>query len=154
MPKGHPNAIGQPSEQTKRLVEALRDIEDRLAEERRKDRARASLLAFAQKHGLAASDFREAAKLLAAREVGGGPVVSAKASKVAAGRAIRSAREAKGMTMSELLAKVGAKGTGTVGLWERGAPPKSPKYRKALIRVLDLPKDVFENPPKPNGVAT
>ena len=148
MPTGIPKAkmVGAQSEQTRRLIEALQDIEDRLAAERRKDSARLKLLAFAKKHDLSAADLRAAATLLGAREKGTDPVMSTNftsAKRKAMGRKLREARKAKGIASTKLGALVGAKSSGAVSQWEKGTPPGSEKYRAGLIKHLDLPKDFF-----------
>jgi hypothetical protein len=147
---------GPASSQTARLIEALNDIEERLAIERAKDKARAALLAFAQKHALSAGDLRDAAKLLGARETGGAPVVShhlAKAKRSALGRKLREARNAKGLQAVQLGKMIGAKGTAAVAQWEGGMIPTMPKYREGLIKHLGLPKDFFAEigPGRANG---
>jgi len=137
---------GSPSEQTQRLLAALHDIEDRLAVERAKDKARSALVAFANKHDLSAADLRDVAKLIGAREKGDVPVVShniGKAKRAALGRKLRQAREAKGLSGLALVKLVGAKGTGSASQWERGMLPGLPKYRDGLIKHLELPKDFF-----------
>lgn len=137
---------GPASSQTERLIEALQDIEERLAVEKRKDKARAMLLTYAAKYDLTAGDLREAAKLLGARETGGAPVTSlhvAKSKRLALGRKLKEAREAKGLMATELGKIIGAKGTAAVAQWERGQLPSLPKYRDGLIKQLGLPKDFF-----------
>jgi hypothetical protein len=139
-------------------MEALQDIEDRLAEERRKDRARLLLVRFVENHGLTAADLREAAKRVAAREVGDEPVTSknfGKAKARALGRKIREAREAKELTGLGLGKLLGAKGTSAVAMWERGMLPTMQKYRDGLIKHLNLPKDFFAEagPPTMRGAA-
>src|SRR5262245_18173654 len=143
MPTGIPKHKEQPSEQTQRLIEALQDIENRLAEERRKDRARVMLAAFVAKHGLTAADLREVAKRIAAREVGSAAVTSKNAAALARGRKLHDARIAKGLTHREVARRVGVPGNGAVSNWERGKYPRTPKYCAGLIKVLDLPKDFF-----------
>jgi hypothetical protein len=81
-PRGTALKSGPASSQTQRLIEALQEIEERLAIEKRKDKARAMVLASARKYGLTASDLREVAKLLGARETGDAPVVSHHVGKV------------------------------------------------------------------------
>lgn len=156
MPKGIPNVprVGA-SEQTQRLLEAMREIEGRLAEMRRRDKARASLVAFARKHGLDAADLREAAKLVGAREVGSHPVLSNNVSdKRARGAKLRAAREAKGLSGAEAGRKVGGSHT-SFHQWENGGEPRDAKTRSAVVKLLDLPKDFFDKPKsKANGVAT
>lgn len=153
---GYTLKAGPASSQTQRLIEALNDIEERLAIERAKDKARAALLTFANKHGLSAGDLRDAAKLLGARETGSAPVVShhlAKAKRSALGRKLREARVAKGLQATQLGKMIGAKGTAAVAQWERGMIPTLPKYREGLIKHLGLPKDIFVDIPsrKMNG---
>ena len=147
---------GPASTQTQRLLEALNDIEERLAVEKAKDKARAALVGFAQKHGLSAGDLRDAAKLLGAREVGDAPVLSpnlGRAKKLALGRRIKEARVAKGLQAVQLGKLIGAKGTAAVAQWEGGMVPSLPKYRAALIKHLDLPKDFFAEVPGRQKVA-
>jgi hypothetical protein len=152
---GYTLKAGPASTQTQRLVEALQEIEERLAVERAKDKARAGLLAFAHKYGLTAGDLRDAAKLLGAREVGDAPVFSpnlGKAKRAALGRKIREARVAKGLQAVQLGKMIGAKGTAAVAQWEGGMIPTIPKYRAGLIKHLGLPKDFFaEVPGRLNG---
>jgi hypothetical protein len=155
---GYTLKAGPASNQTQRLLEALAEIEERLAVERRKDKARAALLTFANRHLLTASDLRDAAKLLGAREVGGAPVFSpnlGKAKRAALGRKIREARVAKGLQAVQLGKMIGAKGTAAVAQWEGGMMPSLPKYRDGLIKHLGLPKDFFAEigPGRSNGVA-
>jgi DNA-binding transcriptional regulator YiaG len=148
MPKGIP--ASKPSEQTQRLLEALADIEERLAAERRKDQARVLLVRFVERHGLTAADLREAAKNVAAREVGDAPVLSShlgRAKRIAFGREIRKARQAKGFSGTQLGKMVGAKSSGAVAMWERGGLPTMSKYRAGLIKHLELPKDFFAEVP-------
>lgn len=138
---------GSPSEQTQRLLQALQDIEDRLQVERAKDRARAGILAFAAKHDLSASDLRDAARIIGARETGDEPAIAkgfGKAKRMAVGKKLRDARIAKGINGAALGKLVGAKGTAAVAQWERGMLPSLPKYRAALIKHLDLPKNFFD----------
>jgi hypothetical protein len=152
---GHTLPAGPASEQTQRLIAALQEIEDRLAVEKRKDKARAMLLTFAQKYDLTAADLREAARLVGAREKGDAPVVShniGKAKRKALGQKIREARVAKGLAGTELGKMVGAKGTAAVAQWEKGMLPTLPKYRAGLVKTLDLPKDFFDEL-KTNGAA-
>jgi hypothetical protein len=158
MPKGVPkNGKRQPrlgatlpsgpaSSQTQALIDHLQEIEERLAISRAKDKARAGLVAYAHKYGLTASDLRDAAKLVGAREVGDAPVFSpnlGKAKRLALGRKIREARVAKGLQAVQLGKLIGAKGTAAVAQWEGGMVPSLPKYRDGLIKHLDLPKDFF-----------
>lgn len=155
MPKGIPKIprVG-PSEETQRLLDAMAEIEGRLAEMRRKDKARGALVAFAHKHGLAASDLREAAKLVGAREVGDHPVLSNNAPaafKLARGQRLKAAREAKGLSGLAAGRKVGA-GHSSFHQWEKTGGPRNPKTRAAIAKLLDLPKD-FWDAPKANGVA-
>jgi hypothetical protein len=148
MPKGIP--ASKPSEQTQRLLEALADIEERLASERRKDQARVLLVRFVERHGLTAADLREAARSVAAREVGDAPVLSShlgRAKRLALGREIRKARVAKGIAGTQLGKMIGAKSSGAVAMWERGGLPSMSKYRDGLIKHLDLPKDFFAEMP-------
>lgn len=155
MPRGIPNKVQNVSEQTQRLIDTLQELEARLAAERRKDKARAMLVNFALKHDLIAADLREAARLLSAREKGDAPAQSKNFSAAKAGqmgKAIKQAREAKGLSNSELVRRIGAKGTGAVSAWENGMVPRSPKYRAALIKHLDLPKDFFADLPPSSGV--
>jgi len=145
-PPGSTLPAGPASTQTQRLIEALQEIEERLAVERAKDKARAALVTFCHKHGLSAGDLRDAAKQLGAREVGGAPVFSpnlAKAKRLALGRKIREARVAKGLQAVQLGKLIGAKGTAAVAQWEGGMVPSLPKYRDGLIKHLGLPKDFF-----------
>lgn len=150
MPRGIPKAprFG-PSEQTMRLAEALQDIENRLAEERRKDKARALLVTFAEKHGLSASDLREAAKRIAAREVADGPATSDRAAALAIGQKLKAARINAGLGTGEVGRKVGAKSSGSVSQWEKGATMPGPKFRTKLDKLLDLPRDFWKA--APNG---
>lgn len=145
---------GTASEQTQRLMEALADIEHRLQVEKTKDKARSALLAYAEKYGLTAADFREVAKLIGAREVGDKPVTSqniSTAKKMAVARKIKEARLAKGLTATEMSKRVGAKGTAAGSQWEHGMLPSLPKYRAALIKVLDLPANIFDEVGPPNN---
>jgi hypothetical protein len=149
---------GPASTQTQRLIEALQEIEERLAIERAKDKARAGLLAYCHKYGLSAGDLRDVAKTLGARETGDAPVLSPnlkKAKRQALGRKLRTAREAKGLNGKELGQLIGAKGTAAVAQWERGMLPMLPKYREGLIKHLALPKDFFAEigTGRANGVA-
>jgi len=147
---------GPVSEQTQRLIEALQEIEERVAISKRKDKARAALVEYARTHDLTAGDLRDAAKALGERHVGDAPVISpnlGKAKKMALARKMKEAREAKGLNARELGEKVGAKGTAAVAQWERGMIPTLPKYRAGLIKHLDLPKDFFDGVPLRNGHA-
>lgn len=138
---------GPPSTQTQRLLEALHDIEQRLAVQRAKDKARNGLLKYAAKYDLTAQDLRDAAKQLDRTKGDGTSVVSrnlTKAQRLHLGRQLRKAREAKGLHGTELGKMVGAKGTAAVAQWERGMLPTLPKYRTALVKTLDLPADFFD----------
>lgn len=149
MPRGIPNHRGVgPSENTQRLLESMRELEQRLAVERAKDRARGLLLAFAQKHGLSAIDLRNAARLLADRKIGDTPVVSKHSSL---GAKLRAAREAKGLSQPDVNKKLGV-ASGAMSHWENNRGPKLPRYRSGLIKLLDLPKNFFDEA-KPNGHA-
>ena len=155
MPKGIPNKLRHaPSEQTQRLLEAMQEIEARLAEERRKDRARSLLVAFVHKHGLAAADLREAAKQVGAREVGDHPVLSKNIpDKLARGRRLKAAREAKELRGADVMRRLGMDaGSGAISQWERGGRPQDAKVRAKLCTLLDLPKD-FWDAPAGNGTA-
>jgi hypothetical protein len=158
MPRGIPKSgkrhstlkAAPPGSQTQRLIEALQEIEERLAVERAKDKARAALLAFVHKHGLSAADLRDAAKIVGARATGDEPVTSlhlGKAKRIALGRRLKEARVAKGLQGTQLGKLVGAKGTAAVVQWESGMIPTMPKYRAALIKHLGLPKDFFAEVP-------
>jgi len=161
MPKGIPGSgkpktkAAPPSEQTQRLLEAMQEIEGRLAEERRKDRARALLVAFVEKHGLAAADLREAARRVGAREVGDHPVLSKNAPpRMNRGPALKAAREAKGLRGTDVMRRLGLPAASSaISHWERGTRPNKPKVRAGLSKLLDLPKG-FWDPPKGNGTAT
>jgi len=154
MPRGYPkHRTGAMSEQTQKLMAALQEIEDRLAAERRKDRARAMLVSFAEKHDLSSADLREAARLVGAREKGDAPAISqnfAKAKARQLGVQIREARIAKGLAALQLVKLIGAKGTGAVSAWESGMVPTKAKYREGLIKHLGLPKNFFAGAPPPN----
>lgn len=146
MPRGTPQ--GKPSEQTQRLLDALADIEDRLRLERKRDAGRAMLTRFVAKHQLTASDLRDAAKQMVARTVGDAPVVTrhlAHGKKLALGRRLRAAREAKGIPSTHLGKLIGAKGTAAVNQWESGMLPTLQKYRDALSKHLELPKDFWDD---------
>jgi len=153
MPRGYPNPKGPISEQTQRLMQALHELEERVAVEKAKDRARASLLLFAHKHDLTAADLREAARAMSKREKGDAPAISqnftaAKGKQL--GKQIAQARKAKGLSGLKLGKMVGAKGTGAVAAWERGSVPANPNYRAGLIKHLDLPKDFFKDARPPS----
>jgi len=98
---------------------------------------------------------REAAKRVGAREVGDHPVLSKHApSKVTRGRALKAAREAKGLSGADVMGHLGIdRGSGAMTSWERGGQPSDLKKRAALSKLLDLPKD-FWTPPKGNGKAS
>jgi DNA-binding transcriptional regulator YiaG len=155
MPRGIPNTskgLG-PSENTARLLEAMRELEQRIAIERRKDRARALLLTFAQRHGLSALDLRNAAKLLGDRGVADAPVVSlsmrkstlrpdkAKPAKGKIGKAIRAARIKAGLTDRSLADHLGCH-VSVVNKWQRGGEVAE-QHRPALVEALKLPKGTF-----------
>jgi hypothetical protein len=152
MPRGIPNnsirAGGRlgPSENTQKLLDAMADLKARLEAEKRKDTARILLLRFAAKHSLTANDLREAARRIGDRKIGAAPVVShniGTAKKLALGRKLKAAREAKGIPGTHLGKLVGAKSTAAVTQWEHGRLPSLQKYRDALIKHLDLPADFF-----------
>jgi DNA-binding transcriptional regulator YiaG len=151
--KRKPRALAGPiSSQTQALIEHMQEMEERLAVLRRKDKARAGLLAYARKFDLEASDLREAAKHLAARETGEAVISPnlGKAKRMALGRKIKEARLAKKLGASELAKLIGTKAASAVHGWEHGMIPGIPKYRAGLIKHLDLPKDFFADVP-PRG---
>jgi DNA-binding transcriptional regulator YiaG len=162
MPRGYPKASGLgPSDSTKRIEDTIRDLEEQLAAARAKDRARALLLTFAQKHELSAVDLRNAAKLLAARKVGDAPVVSlvqrkstlrpdkAKPAKGKVGKAIRAGRIKASLTDRSLATQLGCH-VSVVNRWQRGGEVAE-HFRPRLIELLKLPKSTF--PPLGNGAA-
>jgi DNA-binding XRE family transcriptional regulator len=160
MPTGYPkNGKRMPratlvSEQTKNLLASMAELEERLAVLKRKDSAMSKLVTFVKKNDLSPADLREVARRLGEREVGDAPVTSqhiGKAKRIALGRKIKEAREAKGLQGTQLGKMVGAKGTAAVAQWEKGMIPSLPKYRSALIRVLGLPKNFFADMPQRNG---
>jgi DNA-binding transcriptional regulator YiaG len=161
MPRGIPKyktaGLG-PSENTQRLLDSMRELEQRLAVERGKDRARALLVAFAQKHNLSAIDLRNAAKMLGDRKVGDAPVVSlsmrkstlrpdkAKPAKGKIGKAIRAARIKAALTDRSLADHLGLH-VSVVNKWQRGGEVAE-QHRAPLIEALKLPKTIFPAPAK------
>lgn len=157
MPTGIPKyksaGLG-PSENTQRLLDSIREMEQRLAAEKAKDRARALLVHFAQKHGLSAIDLRNAARLLADRKIGDAPVFSNNAghgkvktavlgpAKGKIGKAIREARLKLDLSDRAVGSALGCDGS-LVGRWQRGLGDVPPKYRDRLVEVLKLPKATF-----------
>lgn len=162
MPRGYPNKPRQgglgPSESTQRLLESMRELEQRLAVERAKDRARALLLSFAQKHNLSAIDLRNAARLLGDRKVGDAPVVAlsmrksalrpdkARPAKGKVGKAIRAARIKAGLTDRSLGEHLGLH-VSVVNRWQRGGEVAE-HHRGPLLEALKLPKGLFPSPAK------
>jgi hypothetical protein len=163
MPTGYPKSgkrapptRGLVSEQTQNLLASMAELEERLAVLKRRDAAMSKLLTFVENHDLSAADLREVAKRIGARAKGGEAVTSkhiGKAKKIALGRRLKEARKAKGLMGTELGKMIGAKGTAAVAQWEGGMIPSLPKYRTALIKHLDLPKDFFADIPLRNGHA-
>lgn len=158
MPRGIPNAprpdgLG-PSENTKRLIQAMQDLQDRIDSERRRDRGRNLLMGFIQKHALQAEDLRQAAKVMSQRKKGAEPVLSVHkpkklpTPKVAAkgklGKAIRAGRTKLGMSTNDVGLRIGVSG-GSVSAWEVGrrVPPK--QHHAALLDLLKLPKGALAN---------
>jgi len=168
MPRGYPTAgrraagLG-PSENTQRLLDSMRELEQRLAVERAKDRARALLVSFAQKHNLSAIDLRNAAKMLGDRHVGDAPVVSlsmrksvlrpdkAKPAKGKIGKAIRAARIKAALTDRSLAEHLGLH-VSVVNKWQRGGEVAE-QHRGPLIEALKLPKALFPAQALSNGHA-
>lgn len=156
MPRGIPNTpklATTSSENTKRLLEAMAELQARIDAERAKDRARVMLVHFAQKHELNAQDLRAAARTLGDRKVGDAPAVSKnfnRAKAKALGAKLREARLAKELTGAQLNKLVGAKGTAAALQWEKGMLPSLQLYRDGLIHHLGLPKDFFADAPPPN----
>jgi hypothetical protein len=165
MPRGYPKhreagGLG-PSENTQRLLDSIRELEQRLAAERAKDRARALLVAFAQKHNLSAIDLRNAARLVGDRKVGDAPVVAlsmrksglrpdkSKPAKGKVGKAIRAARIKLGLTDRSLADHLGCH-VSVVNRWQRGGEVAE-QFRPSLIEALKLPKETF--PALSNGHA-
>jgi DNA-binding transcriptional regulator YiaG len=166
MPRGipkHREAGLGPSENTQRLLESMRELEQRLAIERAKDRARALLVSFAQKHNLSATDLRNAAKLLGDRKVGDAPVISlsmrksalrpdkAKPAKGKVGKAIRAARIKAALTDRSLAEHLGLH-VSVVNKWQRGGEVAE-QHRGPLIEALKLPKGLFPTAALSNGHA-
>jgi DNA-binding transcriptional regulator YiaG len=167
MPRGYPNKQREglgPSENTQRLLESMRELEQRLAVERAKDRARALLVSFAQKHNLSAVDLRNAAKLLGDRKVGDAPVIAlamrksalrpdkSKPAKGKVGKAIRAARIKLALTDRSLAEHLGLH-VRVVNKWQRGGEVAE-QHRGPLIEALKLPKSLFPSAtPLSNGHA-
>jgi hypothetical protein len=172
MPTGIPkykiDGLG-PSQNTQRLLDSMRDLEERLAAEKRKDRARALLVHFAQKHGLDATDLRTAAKLVGDRKVGDAPVYTKRGpgpghgkvktaqlgpAKTKIGKAIRKARVKLDLSDRAVGAAIGCDGT-LVGRWQRGIDRVPERYYDKLVEVVKLPKTTFPAPAKAlsNGAA-
>lgn len=163
MPRGIPNAprpngLG-PSENTKRLLAAMADIEARLAAERNHDRCRGKLALFLERNPqITAEDLRAAAKMVGARKKGDAPVMSKQAhhgkpnlalmapAKGKLGKAIRAARLKEGLTLDELGQRVGATASIVAG-WERKGTPPKPAVHAALLDHLKLPKGLLPNGP-------
>jgi DNA-binding transcriptional regulator YiaG len=158
MPRGIPNSghrskgLG-PSDNTQRLLDMRRELDERIEAERRKDRARVLLVSFAQKHNLSAVDLRNAAKMLGDRHVGDAPVVSlsmrksvlrpdkAKPAKGKIGKAIRAARIKAALTDRSLAEHLGLH-VSVVNKWQRGGEVAE-QHRGPLIEALKLPKGLF-----------
>jgi len=156
-----------PSENTKRLIEAMRDLEERIAAEKAKDRARALLLQFAQKNHLTAVDLRNAARVLADRKVGDAPIQTKNSRRVAAGqpgkikmhalktpkgkvgKAIRRARIKLKISDAAIGEAIGCHPS-LVGKWQRGIDGVPARFHERLTEVLKLPKGTF---PIANGAA-
>lgn len=175
MPRGIPNArltgLG-PSENTQRLLDAMRELEERIAVEKAKDKARALLLQFAAKHSLSAIDLRNAAKLLADRQVAGEPVFTKNSKRVSSGqpgkikmhalgkpkgkvgKAIRKARLKLDMSDKAVGDAIGCHSS-QVGRWQRGEDAVPARFQEPLSNVLKLPKGTFPTPVKAmtNGAA-
>jgi hypothetical protein len=168
MPRGIPNSgvrakgLG-PSGNIQRLIDMRRELDERIDVERAKDRARALLLAFAQKHGLSAIDLRNAAKLLGDRQVGDAPVVTKvnasrgkikrhmlKPPKGKVGKAIRAARLKLDMASTTVGDAIGCVAS-LISKWELGVDPVPARFHEPLMKVLKLPKGTF---PLANGHAS
>jgi DNA-binding transcriptional regulator YiaG len=167
MPRGipkHREAGLGPSENTQRLLESMRELEQRIAVERAKDRARALLLAFAQKHNLSAIDLRNAARLLADRKIGDAPVVAlsmrksglrpdkSKPAKGKVGKAIRAARIKAGLTDRAIADRLGVH-VSAVNAWQIQGREVREHLREPLIELLKLPKGSFPAKALSNGHA-
>jgi hypothetical protein len=163
------NAGLGPSDNTQRLLDSMRELEQRLAVEKAKDRARALLLHFAEKHNLGANDLRMAAKLLGDRKVGDAPIFTKRGpgpghgkvktaqlgpAKTKIGKAIRKARVKLDLSDRAVGAAIGCDGT-LVGRWQRGIDRVPERYYDKLVEVLKLPKTTFPAPAKAlsNGAA-
>lgn len=174
MPRGIPKyreaGLG-PSENTKRLIEAMRDLEERIAAEKAKDRARALLLQFAQKHNLSAIDLRNAARVLADRQVAGQPIYTKNSKHVASGqpgkvkthalkpakgkvgKAIRAARLKLDLSDSAVGDRLGCHSS-LVSSWQSKGAAVPARFQDKLVEVLKLPKGTFPKAtPLSNGHA-
>jgi hypothetical protein len=165
MPRGIPKAreFGFENTNTQRLIEAMNELQQRIAVERAKDRARALLIGFAHKHNLTAIDLRNAAKILGDRKVGDAPVVAlvtrksslrpdkSKPAKGKVGKAIRAARIKAGLTDRQIADRVGVH-VSAVNAWQMKQKPVREAARGPLIDLLKLPKDLF-GPSNANGHA-
>lgn len=170
MPRGIPNhslragGLG-PSENTRKLLDAMAELKARLDAERHKDKARVLLLQFATKHKLTASDLKQAAKLLGDRKVGDAPVYSKNSKAVAAGmpgkvkvhalkpakgkvgKAIRKARLKLDLSDKAVADVVGCSSS-MLGKIQMGINAVPARLMEPLTKVLKLPKGTF---PVSNG---
>jgi DNA-binding transcriptional regulator YiaG len=145
-----------PSENTQKLLDMRRELDERIDAERRRDRARGLLVSFAQKHGLSAIDLRNAAKVLGDRKIGDAPIVAlsmrkstlrpdkSKPAKGKIGKAIRAGRIKLGLTDRSLAEHLGCH-VSVVNKWQRGGEVLE-HHRAPLIEALKLPKSIFPAP--------
>lgn len=157
MPTGIPKTPrAGTSEHIQQLLDMQRDLSERIAAERRKEKARTLLLQFCHNHGLTALDLRNTAKVLGDRHVSDAPVMTKQRKRVGnhlmkpakgkVGKAIRAARMKANLSNREVGERVGVH-SGLVGKWENGGAVAE-KHQARLLSVLKLPKDLL-----PNGAA-
>jgi ribosome-binding protein aMBF1 (putative translation factor) len=152
----------KPSAITQRLLDAKRELDERLAVEMRRDGARVKLMALVRRYELTASDLHELARSLK-RTKGDAPVSTKSPNwkggrplpppKGAVGTAIRKARLAKKLSTAQLGEAIDIHHS-TINHWEsRGAIPR-PNLYASLKRSLGVDVEaILAKQGKMNGAA-
>jgi ribosome-binding protein aMBF1 (putative translation factor) len=132
-----------PSAQLTRLEDALRDLNQQVKAARSREAERRALVGFLQRHKLLTrKDVIEASKTIAPRR--GLEPVESDTKRGPVGKAIYSARKAKGLSAEALGKKIG-RHQATIRFWEKGKGQVPSTLRPKLAKVLGLPVGALVN---------